>query len=52
MSGHQRDREVAWIGVRSQIATAAHLGKTALEQLDPLVVAVGEVAVDFGVGFD
>ena len=52
MSGNQRDREVAWIGVRSQIAAAAHFGKTAVEQLDPLVVAVGEIAVDFGIGLD
>src|ERR1700753_4440928 len=52
VSGNQRDSKVAWIGVRSQIAAALHLGKAALEQLDPLVVTVGEIAMDFGIGLD
>src|ERR1700733_3935689 len=47
----QGDREVARVGVGTQIAAALHRGEPGPEQCQPLVVAGGEIVVDFRVGF-
>jgi hypothetical protein len=51
MGGHQGDGEVSWVGVGPQIAALEHCCESAAKEVEPLVIAGGQVIDDVLVGF-